>query len=55
MALFNNIHDSLSDLAHRVKQAQEGIRTDTPVWKVQEYMDSLAFTINEMSKGKFDG
>jgi hypothetical protein len=54
MALFDNVHSSLSELAHRVKQAQEGIRTDTPLWKVQEYLDSLAFTANEMSKGNFD-
>jgi hypothetical protein len=54
MALFDNVHSSLTELAYQVKKAQEGIRTDTPCWKVQEYLDSLAFTTNEMSKGNFD-
>jgi hypothetical protein len=54
MALFDNVHSALGDLAYSLKQAQEGIRTDTPLWKVQEYLDNLAFTANEMSKGNFD-
>jgi hypothetical protein len=54
MTLFDNVHSSLSELAYQIRKAQEGIRADTPMWKVQEYMDSLAFTINEMSKGNFD-
>ena len=54
MALFDNVHSSLSELAYQVKKAQEGIRSDTPMWKMQEYLDSIAYTANEMSKGRFD-
>jgi hypothetical protein len=47
MALFDNIHSALSNLAHDVRKAQEGIRTDTPMWKVQEFLDSIVFTVLE--------
>ena len=54
MALFDNIHSALSNIAYDVHKAQEGIRTDTPMWKVQEFLDSIVFTATEMSKGNFD-
>lgn len=51
--LISNIHDGLSNLAYDVRKAQEGIRRDTPIWKVQQFLDSIAYTAAELSKGKY--
>ena len=51
--LYENINYALSDLAYRVRQAQEHIRPDTPVQRVQVYMDSILLMAQEMSEGKF--
>ena len=52
--LYNNVIDALQDLDYRVRQAVHGITRDTPMWKVQEHLDSIAFSAEELSKGRFE-
>ena len=51
--LYTNVIDALQDLDYHVRQAINGIRRDTPMWKVQEHLDSISFRADELRKGRF--
>jgi len=54
MSIYDNVQGALGNLAYDVSQAQRGIRTDTPLWKVQEYLDALSYSIDRLRKGEYE-